>query len=971
MRPVFTPPPTTPTSAAMRLKSKFLSVTAHAAAFSVLLLCMLCPTLCVASAPTLEPPVIVSQLTLIVTAGLPFYYQIVATNEPEIYESQGLPPGLEVEASSGIIFGNPEEHGLYTSSIKAINAAGETSAFLDFNVRRPAGLAISEAADHRSPFYLGGAEVWYPQTAATYDGTDALQSPPLAEGESSSFETDVVGPATVTFQWRVSSEKNFDWLRFALDDTVVHEISGDQDWAQIEYEVPEGAHRLKWAYSKDYSFDENLDAAWVDSILIFNDLNVAINNFIMAVEPQGDGDWFDQTETSHDGLSAAQSPLMVDNQVATLKASTFGPAMLTFHWKVSSEEDHDQLKLIVDGTEIDAISGEQDWEHRAVYLTDGLHSIEWQYRKDSSSSAGIDAGWVDELQIHVDSPSFESAADSEGLRWESRGDRVWSPQITLGQYGSHALQSGSIGNNESSILETQMTGPGTLNFFWKVSSESGVDSLRLLLDGEQQDIITGDIDWTNRTLSIPAGEHTIRWAYTKDISNADAEDAGWLDLVTYTSNYSSVDGVLFNKLQTLLIKYPEGKSDNSYTIPDSVTSIGGWAFYNCTSLTSITIPDSVTSIGNNAFYNCTSLSSVTLPILFIDSYPDFGLSAEQVRVVYTTSDVTSAEDTARTAGQTDVTGDPATYSLYTDSDVTTAEATARTAGQNDVTSDPATYSLYTASDVTSAEATSRSAGQTDVTSDPATYSLYTAGNVSTAEAASRTLGQADVTSDPATYSLYTDSDVTTARTTGQTDVTSAPATYSLYTASDVTSAEATSRSAGQTDVTASPSAYDLHTSTELAEATAVARTIVNVSARVNIGAGETVIPGFVVLGESKQLLIRAIGPKLADLGVPSPLPDPTMTIYRTRYDGQPNDVVAIIDDWKADGADVAAINAAMATAGAFPLEPVADFQGNPLPTDDTKSAATLITLSTGVYTVVVTSADGGEGDVLVEAYEVY
>ena len=56
---------------------------------------------------------------------------------------------------------------------------------------------------------------------------------------------------------------------------------------------------------------------------------------------------------------------------------------------------------------------------------------------------------------------------------------------------------------------------------------------------------------------------------------------------------------------------------------------------------------------------------------------------------------------------------------------------------------------------------------------------------------------------------------------------------------------------------------------------------------------------------------------------------------------------------------------------AFPLEPVADFQGNPLPTDDTKSAATLITLSTGVYTVVVTSADGGEGDVLVEAYEVY
>ena len=49
------------------------------------------------------------------------------------------------------------------------------------------------------------------------------------------------------------------------------------------------------------------------------------------------------------------------------------------------------------------------------------------------------------------------------------------------------------------------------------------------------------------------------------------------------------------------------------TIPDSVTSIGDSAFYNCTSLTSIVIPDSVTSIGNTAFRDCTSLTSVTIP----------------------------------------------------------------------------------------------------------------------------------------------------------------------------------------------------------------------------------------------------------------------------------------------------------------------------------------------------------------------
>ena len=50
----------------------------------------------------------------------------------------------------------------------------------------------------------------------------------------------------------------------------------------------------------------------------------------------------------------------------------------------------------------------------------------------------------------------------------------------------------------------------------------------------------------------------------------------------------------------------------SITIPDSVTTIGEWAFSGCKSLTSVTIPDSVTRIGKGAFFNCNSLTSVTI-----------------------------------------------------------------------------------------------------------------------------------------------------------------------------------------------------------------------------------------------------------------------------------------------------------------------------------------------------------------------
>ncbi|MHC1765210.1 MAG: alpha/beta fold hydrolase [Verrucomicrobiia bacterium] len=68
--------------------------------------------------------------------------------------------------------------------------------------------------------------------------------------------------------------------------------------------------------------------------------------------------------------------------------------------------------------------------------------------------------------------------------------------------------------------------------------------------------------------------------------------------------YSSVDGVFFNKSQTTLIQCPARKNGRYYTIPESVTSIGDYAFANNHNLTSVTIPESVTSIGNMAFAAC-------------------------------------------------------------------------------------------------------------------------------------------------------------------------------------------------------------------------------------------------------------------------------------------------------------------------------------------------------------------------------
>lgn len=77
--------------------------------------------------------------------------------------------------------------------------------------------------------------------------------------------------------------------------------------------------------------------------------------------------------------------------------------------------------------------------------------------------------------------------------------------------------------------------------------------------------------------------------------------------------YCSVDGNLFSKDKTELLQYIIGKTEESYIVPNGVTSICDGAFAECESLTSIEMPNGVTSIGEYAFYDCYNLTSVKMP----------------------------------------------------------------------------------------------------------------------------------------------------------------------------------------------------------------------------------------------------------------------------------------------------------------------------------------------------------------------
>ena len=105
-------------------------------------------------------------------------------------------------------------------------------------------------------------------------------------------------------------------------------------------------------------------------------------------------------------------------------------------------------------------------------------------------------------------------------------------------------------------------------------------------------------------------------------------------------NYSSQDGVLFDDDKSVLIAYPCGKAENSYTIPDTVYQIDYSAFEGCVGLTAITIPAGVRRIMEGAFRNCTGLISLTILGSEIDFFDEVFSGCTSINEINVPDDAT-------------------------------------------------------------------------------------------------------------------------------------------------------------------------------------------------------------------------------------------------------------------------------------------------------------------------------------------
>jgi hypothetical protein len=160
-----------------------------------------------------------------------------------------------------------------------------------------------------------------------------------------------------------------------------------------------------------------------------------------------------------------------------------------------------------------------------------------QYCALASNSVGSASSRLASVTISSGSSSYTlaQALNDTNLTWSASGNAAWFSETDITQDGVAAAQSGAIGNSMYSELETTVTGPGTLTFWWMVSSEEYFDFLSFYIDSETSAIvrISGEVDWQQQTFPIGSGSHNLIWVYAKDPDVSVGQDAGWLDQVSF------------------------------------------------------------------------------------------------------------------------------------------------------------------------------------------------------------------------------------------------------------------------------------------------------------------------------------------------------------------------------------------------------------------------------------------------------
>lgn len=125
------------------------------------------------------------------------------------------------------------------------------------------------------------------------------------------------------------------------------------------------------------------------------------------------------------------------------------------------------------------------------------------------------------------------ALNNSDLVWTNMASAPWYGQTNISHDGVASAQTFLMTNGQQAALGTTVTGPGTLTFWAKVSSQTNADFFNFSVNGTNQLTLSGEVDWEQYPFYLPAGRLNLAWTYAKDSSGGAGLDAAWLDQVSY------------------------------------------------------------------------------------------------------------------------------------------------------------------------------------------------------------------------------------------------------------------------------------------------------------------------------------------------------------------------------------------------------------------------------------------------------
>lgn len=357
-----------------------------------------------------------------------------------------------------------------------------------------------------------GAAAWigerFPDIA--FDGIDCVRSGAIGHNEAATLSTTLTGPGEFSFYWNISSEKDYDFFTFSDNGTELINVSGTTNgWQRTTLTFSDSAaHTLVWRYTKDSSTVAGMDCVMLDRF-VWRDWETLqkplIENF--------------SATAAADAFTAA----------FTLPDAGYGAESVEVTLEVSRRPEFSVIDAASSGT-FSASSSEQTLTATGTFIPNLPYFLRLVARNNLGKTS------ISETRSLICIPSVAASLGVSARIFTEGGAEPWSVVYGMGPDGSEQwfARSGQITHSQESILETTLSGTGTLTFWWSCSSETSYDKLTCLLDGTEKSILSGEIAWKKITIPVTtAGTHTFTWRYAKDVSVSSGSDCGRLAAVRW------------------------------------------------------------------------------------------------------------------------------------------------------------------------------------------------------------------------------------------------------------------------------------------------------------------------------------------------------------------------------------------------------------------------------------------------------